>query len=352
MLNNSKSLLSLFLLTSLITTSINLQNHNTENQTKNQTKYNQIYALGDSLSDNGALVDLVNTMLGKIPSFLTGIERVEFQPPFYGNSFSNGPVAVEVLANKLNLSLSPAFLAEFKISFLGWKFQQLGNNYSTGAAQVIAGTSNNKFGNLLQSKISLTKQTTALLTQHKIKSNDLVVIILGANDFVWVDKIDDALIDNVVQRQEENLRRLIASNAQRIVIGNLPDIADTPIIKERPLITTEVIKKYNQKLAIMVNKVNKDFANYVKLYDLFTTFKKIANNFLLAGKETKKGCSKLELDGFLERVKKNKGDIIVEFNDYCNLHNIDNFLFFDQVHPTKNAHYQLGMELFNIVKKW
>ncbi len=141
--------LSFLLMLTPIKYQINLQQNN---------KYHQLYVLGDSLSDNGSLVGLANQMLGKVPGFLksyVGIKEIAFKSPYYNNSFSNGPVAVEVLANKLGLSLIPAWFNEFKMLFLGWTFEKSGNNYATSGAQVIGTDNYSKFRSFLQTKISL-----------------------------------------------------------------------------------------------------------------------------------------------------------------------------------------------------
>ena len=50
--------------------------------------FSRLYVFGDSLSDTGNAASVVN----------------DLPPPYYKNRFSNGPVAVEVLAKKLGLS--------------------------------------------------------------------------------------------------------------------------------------------------------------------------------------------------------------------------------------------------------
>ncbi|MFP3035843.1 MAG: hypothetical protein ACEY3A_02310 [Wolbachia sp.] len=71
----------------------------------NNFKYKNLYILGDSLSDNGALCGVLETF-----SFA---KTVKFDEPFYqGRSFSNDPVAVEYVAKHLDLE-------EFKP---GWSY--------------------------------------------------------------------------------------------------------------------------------------------------------------------------------------------------------------------------------------
>ena len=56
--------------------------------------YTQIVAFGDSLSDNGNLFDLMAQYNAATPA-----------SPYFDGRFSNGPVAVEVMAQQLGLAL-------------------------------------------------------------------------------------------------------------------------------------------------------------------------------------------------------------------------------------------------------
>lgn len=60
-----------------------------------QTNINetQLYVLGDSLSDNGNLANILTYDTWNI-------DKVDFQEPFYHNSFTNGGVAADILAKK------------------------------------------------------------------------------------------------------------------------------------------------------------------------------------------------------------------------------------------------------------
>ncbi|WP_342190133.1 SGNH/GDSL hydrolase family protein [Spiroplasma endosymbiont of Dilophus febrilis] len=120
--------------------------------------------------------------------------------------------------------------------------------------------------------LSLTYQTTALLQQHQLQSDDLIVIIMGGNDVLWNTNITDKMLDEIVLTQENNINRLINSNAQRIVIGNLPDVSMIPMAKEKVMLSNKKIKIYNEKLKLMIEKVNHKYYQTVKLYDIYALF--------------------------------------------------------------------------------
>ncbi len=82
----------------------------TNKNDNSNSKYRNFYVLGDSLSDNGAIIGILNN--------LSFAKSVKFDDPFYqGRSFSNGPTAVEYIAKYLDLD-------EFKP---GWSYSFLGD---------------------------------------------------------------------------------------------------------------------------------------------------------------------------------------------------------------------------------
>ncbi|WP_174132775.1 SGNH/GDSL hydrolase family protein [Wolbachia endosymbiont of Atemnus politus] len=88
------------------------------------SKYRNLYVLGDSLSDNGAIIETFNN--------LSFARNVKFDDPFYqGRSFSNGPTAVEYVARYLNLE---EFKPGWSYSLFGRRYEQPGQNYAVSYA--------------------------------------------------------------------------------------------------------------------------------------------------------------------------------------------------------------------------
>jgi phospholipase/lecithinase/hemolysin len=77
-----------------------------------------IYVFGDSLSDGGAGIGLINIGCRDeaVASFLCGQQRasVRLGTPFYqGRSLADGPVAVDVMARLLGKTLRPGYYSAF-----------------------------------------------------------------------------------------------------------------------------------------------------------------------------------------------------------------------------------------------
>ena len=79
--------------------------------------YDAEYVFGDSLSDNGNLAALFGLTFPN--------------PPSYHDSFTNGPVAVSLLAQSLGLSLNPSLWLTSLVP--------AGTNYAVGGAIAAAG---------------------------------------------------------------------------------------------------------------------------------------------------------------------------------------------------------------------
>ncbi len=96
----------------------------TNKNDNSNSKYRNFYVLGDSLSDNGAIIGILNN--------LCFAKSVKFDDPFYqGGSFSNGPTAVEYVAKYLDLD---EFKPGWSYSIFGKCHEQQGQNYAVSCA--------------------------------------------------------------------------------------------------------------------------------------------------------------------------------------------------------------------------
>ena len=69
------------------------------------TQFDEIYAVGDSLSDSGGIYGLSSLALSLLPADLTdGLQPIPISP-FYAMKFSNGPVLPEITAELLGATL-------------------------------------------------------------------------------------------------------------------------------------------------------------------------------------------------------------------------------------------------------
>lgn len=275
----------------------------------------RIVVFGDSLSDEGNLASIV----GDFP-----------QPPFYNNRVSNGPVAVEVMATELGLTLEPS------LHLIG---PASGTNYAVAAARA-RGTG----------LIDLGFQVELFLANHGgiAAPDDLYVMFIGGNDIrdargqpVLAD--GEAIVREAALAVEQQLRRLIAAGARHIFAVNAPDVGSIP---ESTLIAvalgdpgfparaTHLSELYNDALKKRLHAIEEEFD--IEVAD-FNTFKRLR-------KIIKKG----EKLGFTNTTDACFFTSSLTFNPACNF---DTFVFFDEIHPTARVHAIIGKAMAKEVRE-
>ena len=175
-----------------------------------QAAYTSLYVFGDSLSDNG------NSYL------LT--EGLWPPSPPYAQRLSNGPVAVERLAERLGIELAPSVLG--------------GTGYAVGGATT--GTRNFSYEAQVPFPMPPALADTGLLSQVErfVRSgpsfaprDTLFTVWAGANDFFLAYERGDDL-QATAGRALGNLTQAIGTLAQAgardILVPNLPNLADIP----------------------------------------------------------------------------------------------------------------------------
>ncbi|UCM93264.1 SGNH/GDSL hydrolase family protein [Candidatus Tisiphia endosymbiont of Melanophora roralis] len=193
--------------------------------------YKNFYVVGDSLSDNGAFVGSLNSILNVIKEefhFLKWVDKIYFAPPFYqSRSFSNGPMAVEYVADKLGTTMKPGWsfnitpalkhwILEKKSIELGRPFddlikqggikatnydfsEQIGTNYAVSNARASKGDAVPDF--LLFNYFQLKNQVRTLVRHHPdISTEDLLFVMIGGNDIMAAlfNKNPTALVDESI----------------------------------------------------------------------------------------------------------------------------------------------------------
>lgn len=137
-----------------------------QSQSQTSAKPSALYVFGDSLSDRGNLAEL----LGAFPS-----------PPSYHDSFTNGNVAVQVLAQRVGLSADPSLwvtgFTDPRNLFGGVAFTP-GNNYAVAGATAQYQAAGGPAG------INLPQQIGAYgaLTSYRADPNALYTVFIGGND--------------------------------------------------------------------------------------------------------------------------------------------------------------------------
>ena len=291
---------------------------------KAERGYSEIFIFGDSLSDSGNLV----TLIGPFP-----------EPPFFGGSrVSNGPVAVEILAQRLGLD------AAASLHLIG---PATGGNYAVAGAR--AGGA---------SPIDLDTQLNLFLANQGFiaPADALYVVFLGGNDIR--DARDSADRDSARQivtaaaaRVEAAIETLAAAGAREFLLVNAPNLGAIP---ETRLLAAasgnpELVKRaermsrlYRRLVHRIAERLEEDQAQLdIVEFDLFKFFRRLLR------KADKLGFTNNTDPCFSVTLF----PATLGFNPECNFGaNFDQFVFFDEIHPSGRAHALAGEALFDALQ--
>lgn len=304
-----------------------------------------MYVIGDSLSDTGALVSGATALFKhlKMPKI------VKMLPPFYNNSFSNGPVAIQIVAEHLGITLTSGW----KFEVFGLSDEQIGNNYAFVGALA---SKINEFGvdSFIYNHFDSYHQVQALVQQHHFHEKDLIFIGIGGNDILRAIKIKDLIeqekmIDSAIEALNYNIKLLLEKGATNIMVANAPDISIVPLFKNNDTVKTRALaltKRFNSALFTMIDTINNKSKTIVK-YDLFTSMHNAMNKFksLNDNHNTIDGAVKTNFNYFIK-----DGVITPHFNKGVNESNIDEYFFFDDVHPNKWVHNYIAQDIIALIK--
>lgn len=169
--------------------------------------YSKIVAFGDSLSDNGNLYRIMDNMTPFIPN-----DGLPGMPYFYGR-FSNGPTAVEILAEKLQLPLQDYAVGGAKTGL-------------DGSDPLLAGTG------LLAQINKATHQNSAL--DHQA----LFLVWAGPNDFLANNgaglAVPNITIPTAVANISKAITELYDHGARTFLVPLMPDLGLTPELSGGP----------------------------------------------------------------------------------------------------------------------
>ncbi|MEB3340818.1 SGNH/GDSL hydrolase family protein [Okeania sp.] len=249
--------------------------------------FSDIYVFGDSLSDTG---NAFATTGGLLPE----------SPPYFKGRFSNGPLWIETLASQLELEANPNLNFAFGGATTGVD-NFLNNSLPDGTPPLLLG---------LQTQIDeFIAETPAT------DPNALYVIWAGAGDYLTGGIDTQSTVDNL----SIAVNKLASIGSRNFLLPNLPDSGAAPfsqtLTPEQQQGLTLLTEGHNSVLAATSQILEQDPNINIINLDIGTLFDNaIANpgDFELTN----------VIDNFL-----NSG-----------LDNVDNFLFFDNVHPTANVH--------------
>jgi len=304
--------------------------------------FSNVYVFGDSLSDNGNLhaLDPAST---------------------YGERFSNGPVAVEVVAAALGFTLTPSFHLAGGTS---------GNNFAIAGAKAI-----DEDGNEATPDINLPTQVNAFLQINGgvAPSDALYIVLIGGNDIRAAREISaqavfasskeerqalrkaaNESLKTAVESEIAQIKKLIAAGAQHILVANAPDIGaipETDLVaagllanaqtkrQQRkaarlPIIATKLSANYNRKLERKLARTEKETGIDFIEYDLFS--------FLSDQIDNAEDYGLTNTDDACAYMLTQAGALHPDCDGYATA---TGFLFFDEIHPTTVVHQAAGAEI-------
>ncbi len=264
--------------------------------------YSQIIAFGDSLSDTGNLFKLTSFLpTGGIPG-----------APYYQGRFSNGLVAVESMASALGLSLTSQAIGG----------AQTGPGNEGGAVLYGTGVS----GQIQRYEAS----------HNRLDTNALYFLWAGANDFYTVNNIySTTTYLTSSSNMLSNIRNLYNHGARDFFVPLMPDLSQTPealngtaSYQSAALARTQ---EYNGALSAGLQTLGSSLtgANIV-VFDTPAFMQKTVPTLAAAGLDVTDAC----YDTKLESV--------------CSFQ--EQYLFWDNVHPTNTGHWILGQAFASAVQ--
>ncbi len=316
-----------------------------------QNAINEFYVLGDSLSDIGAGTFGQNQYL--INDNSSKFKHFQLEKPYYKNSWSNGKVASQLIAEKFKINFKPGWLFNLNDKV----YQNFGNNYAYGGE--VADSSDSKLN--INKTFDLFHQTQMLVSQHQLQKKDVIWIEIGANDIGNLmtktnEKFIRNKINNILTEEKKAINLLIKNNAKKIIISDVPDLTLTPKIKkilrnnqEKIKIAHEVCNKFQKDWKQMIAEMRKRYKNIIIPYflseELTNDMIDFKNNVIDGNVETSGTKSIMVSKGtsyFYKPV----------FNLGVNENNIKKYFYFDEFHPGIWFHQQMAKHIIKLIEKY
>jgi phospholipase/lecithinase/hemolysin len=273
--------------------------------------FNDIFVLGDSLSDTG------NTR-SRVPGGSFGPVATIAG---YGSNgrFSNGPVWHEYLADSLGVSRAT-------------NSEGGGNNFAFGGA-VVDSSAGPSAGILNQEA-----QYDARLAGSSPNASDLYITWAGGNDMRALTTVTDpiAAINAQLDSFVGVMSRLVANGVGTLLVPNLPNLGAIPEFAGSAAASaaaTLASKAWNAGLEQRLISLSATTSASIFYFDVFGIFGSILEN--------------PAANGFTNTEDQCRSVTFFVFENECA--NSDDFLFWDEIHPTTAAHKFLGLEAFALL---
>lgn len=367
------------------------------NVVKSQLEKRQFFNLGDSLSDTGAFVNIIQqgaqqvldkgtgmaVTLGK--AVLKKLAQFKYDNNFLNNQgffSSQGVCALSQGLKALDFEpLKPAWKlhleAKFKMMFINFDIlnsqvdsqkiyekrgEKDGNNYAVYGAQIIP-EKTFKEGDLLAQIIlplSLENQVNNIINrQHN--SGDVVGINIGTHDFISkikkdsINSLSSQWIENLINHYETSIDKLLNANYQNIMGLGLGNLSLMPLFKDKSVSEKQMLKtrvlEFNQKLSNIFSKKQQTFSQAnVKMLNMFDKYAEW-KDYLVSQRGSEYALNATTND--LPNIFTNFGHLLSAKEIVLKAHlnaktqtdptQIKNYLFFDQIHPGVYANQQSAL---------
>lgn len=301
-------------------------------------KIDKIVIFGDSMSDDGNLKHLIRLLPNQ---------------PYFAGRFSNGPIWVDILRDRLNLPIKNLAIAgstaNYKLS------KEIKQNTKYGFFEL---TMRNTLSCNVRFEIKNYIQHSSIKEDDNFFDTSLFIIWIGGNDYLnrFINKkyarrfIDEPfhkhgghefVVNNTVLDINKNIKILYKNNARKFAIINLPDLGMLPFSKSNKTYLDENLSSFvkdKKKLSSTLTQITKKH-NFA------------LNDEISILKEKYKDIDIIYIDIFQELQDLTKEVVITEeltpaiTEEICYTHtnklyyDLDKKLFWDSVHPTAEAHY-------------
>ncbi len=291
--------------------------------------YTAAYVFGDSLSDRGNLAE--TGLLQK--AYGVPVTSNYPDPPSNHDSFTNGPVAVQLLAKSMGLNADPSlFVTAFKDvnGLFGGASYVPGTNYAVAGATAAAVPP--VAGGVPGA--NLPNQITAYTAFAKSMAdpNALYIVFIGGNDVrnAALNGTGVPAVTLGVTAEINAIQTLIAEGARKFLVVNVPDVGNIPEFQvKNPTLAanaTAYSQNYDTQLAAGVASLAAPSGTSITSFDLYGFSNQIqadAKAGLLTIKNTTDYCYTTT-------------PILATTTAACgpNAQNINSLYFWDAIHPT------------------
>jgi phospholipase/lecithinase/hemolysin len=289
----------------------------------NAAGYSAEYVFGDSLSDNGNLAELLSVA----NAIKTGVFLGNFpNPPSFHDAQTNGPVAVQILAQSLGLNANPSlWLTGFKDpAGLFDPSTVPGTNYAVAGATSALGAAGPGIVN-----INLPTQIAAysgLVSDHA-DPNALYVVMIGGNDVRDAALgVGATAVTDGVAAEKAAISKLSGEGAEHFLVVNVPNVGLIPEFAEEDASqasdATMFSQMYDSDLATALAGLDLGIGSTLTDFDLYAV-----NASLLAD------AGALGFTNTTDPCYSN-APISAASDTGCSTANINSFVYWNDIHPT------------------